>query len=682
MQAYCVFWSDAGTTLVVCVAAVCLAISVSSGTQPRYALHNALYALTTFVCLVTWMLRGAGVWQYGAVAEMAAGLAIFGAVLCAWGARWVACASLVLIVVMAGMGLRDVWRGAAPMAGLLNVNHFGCFIAVALPLVLGMTLHAGQRRGWRAVLGLMCVLLLFLLVASKCRTALAVCTLSVLGMWGVYAGRRWRRFGLACAAPAHAGRTAGRWRAVVVGVLVVVVLAGSAAAIGLSSASADKSLSAAGRMLIWRLAARIAWAHGPNGLGFGNFGRVCNLYQADFFSERCQPVPLRMAAGQIGHAFSEPLELWAELGVWGAVMVAVLGTVMIYEAGALIAQYARAKDDTDSGAPFIAYRGDAIALGMACAVLSFMLLSLVHFPRKIMPTFALFNVALAWVVRVNGTSRAEGCKGGHECSRWTRWLWVAFWAVMCGGACALTPHQVRRWRAVRAWERAREQAQEGALSHALVICETIQDRLVWNGTFCGFFGDVLLSLAAETNSPAPGSIERAIGLYERAKYTNPYPYMFENLALAYLQLAEGTAFPVRVQTRYRMETPAQTLARTLREWRCGTNLFFELPPDELSQSECIGRAVDYLTLASHILPWRLTSRWYLAQVYRDVGEYGNAVKYARLVVNIPMKKDTPRAREIKVNAQKLLNELGVQCDDPGLVVFDIRDRRTWNEGRW
>jgi hypothetical protein len=175
---------------------------------------------------------------------------------------------------------------------------------------------------------------------------------------------------------------------------------------------------------------------------------------------------------------------------------------------------------------------------------------------------------------------------------------------------------------------------------------------------------------------------RAVTLYEKAKYTYPDPYMFENLAVAYLRLAGGTNWPVFVQTKYRMETPAQTIARKLREWRCGTNLFFEPPATELTCGNCIGRAIDYLTLASNILPWRLTSKWYLAQIYRDGGDVSNAVKYAQLVVNIPMKKDTSQGREFKRNAQKMLIELGVKCDDPGMVVFDIRDRKTWNEGRW
>jgi len=635
------------------------------------------------LALASFALNGRGFGQHRAVVEMAAGFAVFAAVLCAWSARFVAWVSLALAVVIAGVGLYEVCRGAPPLAGLLNVNHLGCFIAVALPVVLGMALHSARRRRVQAgVLALFVVLLLFLLVASKCRTALAVSTLIMLGMGGVYAARL---TGLSRVATGTArrwslsGRAGSAWRAGVAAALVFAALAGSAAAISFSSASAGKSLSAAGRVLIWRLAGRIARAHWPNGLGFGNFGRVCNLYQAGLFSEGREPVPLRMAAGQIGHAFSEPLELWAELGVWGVIMVLVLGAVIIHEAATLIMHYARGKVDEETAAPRITYQVDAVALGMACAVLTFVLLSLVHFPRKIMPTFALFNVALAWVVRVNGEREMQSVPRTHS---WTRWLWALFWGFVCIGACALTPYHVRRYCAARQWDQARANAQQGNLDAALMMCEEIQERLVWNGIFCSFHGDMLLSSADGANSLAPGSIERAIGLYERAKHTHPYPYMFENLSLAYLRLAEGTNFPVRVQTRYRMETPAQTIERKVREWRCGTNLFFEPPPDKLSQSACIGRAIDYLTLASNILPWRLTSRWYLAQVYRDVGEYSNAVKYAQLVVNIPMKKDTPRAREMKVNAQKLLNELGVQCDDPGLVVFDIRDRRTWNEGRW
>jgi tetratricopeptide (TPR) repeat protein len=263
--------------------------------------------------------------------------------------------------------------------------------------------------------------------------------------------------------------------------------------------------------------------------------------------------------------------------------------------------------------------------------------------------------------------------------------WRVFWLLAFLGSLALLPLYVKNYIDARRWIAAQEQIFAGNVASAYAAYSALYPKLKWSGRFCGYYGDATMTAAESTNEQV--RIEssrpmRALALYEKAKYTYPDPYMFENLAVTYLRLANGTNWPVVVQTQYRLETPAQTLVRKVREWRCGTNLFFEPPATELSRGSCISRAIDYLTLASHMLPWRLTSKWYLAQVYRDMGDVSNAVKYAQLVVNIPMKKDTPQGRAFKRKAQNMLIELGVKCDDPGMIVFDIHDRRTWNEGRW
>jgi len=67
--------------------------------------------------LASFLKYGSGLAQYGAVAEMAAGGAVFAAVLCAWPSRFVARVSLALAVVIAGVGLYDVCRGAADSGG-------------------------------------------------------------------------------------------------------------------------------------------------------------------------------------------------------------------------------------------------------------------------------------------------------------------------------------------------------------------------------------------------------------------------------------------------------------------------------------------------------------------------------------------------------------------------------------
>jgi len=42
-----------------------------------------------------------------------------------------------------------------------------------------------------------------------------------------------------------------------------------------------------------------------------------------------------------------------------------------------------------------------------------------------------------------------------------------------------------------------------------------------------------------------------------------------------------------------------------------------------------------------------------------------------------MKKWTDRGKEFKLKSQKMLVALGQQYNDPGLIVFDINDKKTW-----
>jgi hypothetical protein len=324
---------------------------------------------------------------------------------------------------------------------------------------------------------------------------------------------------------------------------------------------------------------------------------------------------------------------------------------------------------------------------MAGSVVCFMVMSLFHFPRKVVPTWLVFNYALAWVVTAN-----QRCKQGiNELKRSQKNKtsaalgWRVFWFIAFVGSAALLPLYVKNYIDARRWIAAHELTKTGEVARAYSEYTELYPKLKWSGRFCAYYGNAVMAASEKSNASARidgRATRQAVALYEKGKYTYPDPYMFENLAVVYLQLANGTDWPAVVQTQYRMETPAQVLMRKLREWRCGTNLFFEPPATELTRGNCIGRAVDYLTLASNILPWRLTSKWYLAQLYRDVADVSNALKYAQLVVNIPMKKDTPQGLEFKRKAQKMLNELGVKCDDPGMVVFDIRDKKTWNEGKW
>jgi len=211
----------------------------------------------------------------------------------------------------------------------------------------------------------------------------------------------------------------------------------------------------------------------------------------------------------------------------------------------------------------------------------------------------------------------------------------------------------QRYMAAREWHKAHKLACSRKYQEAENIYSNICPKLKWNGRFLFYYGNVLLQNK---------KYSQAIELFERAKFTYPDPYLFENLGVAY----------VNYQTE--INHPALCAPLLKQEGSYGTQ--------KLSRSECINNAINYWMVAGNILPWRLTLKFYLADLFYQLGDTNNAIKYSRFVVNTPMKKRTERGKKFKLKSQKMLIAMGEKCDDPGLIVFDINDKKTWNEGKW
>jgi len=612
-----------------------------------------------------------------------------------------------------------------------NINFLAGFVSIATPLVFGRAMSVFNKSAASVLLySAICVMSIVSLLFLGARGALvgllvALATLATPALF------------MYCY-PRHSCVT---WTNTTTRTALTLITGLTLACFVAGRLCKGATLSETGRVLSCTVAGNMTKTSLLRGVGFANFAYVYNLYQGSYFAAGHGSMRQHMAANHSRHAFNEPLEVAAELGIPGLVVLLLFAGLILNEVWKVVRRngvaleagvVVRASGGGGSkiprprpaspppfgkgdvgGCSHSTFRGtgqasarlrsaplggipsnteaaptvkpDYLTLGMAGAVVCFMVMSLFHFPRKVVPTWLVFNYALAWVVTANQQHEQGVKESKRKPNTWVILAWRMFWLLAFLGSAALVPLYVKNYLDARRWIAAQELIASGHISQAYAYYAQLYEKLAWSGRFCAYYGDATMAAAESTNQQVciEGSPEmRALALYEKAKYTYPDPYMFENLAVAYLRVAAGTNWPVFVQTQYRMETPAQTMMRKLREWRCGTNLFFEPPPTRLTQSDCIGRAINYLTLASNILPWRLTSRWYLAQIYRDVGDVSNAVKYAQMVVNIPMKKDTPQGRVFKRKAQIMLNELGVPCDDPGMVVFDIHDRKTWNEGKW
>jgi len=225
------------------------------------------------------------------------------------------------------------------------------------------------------------------------------------------------------------------------------------------------------------------------------------------------------------------------------------------------------------------------------------------------------------------------------------WL-KTFWCLAFAVSLFFMAIYFQWYLTARQWHKADDLFVKRKYQEAEIIYSNIYSKLKWNCRFLTYFGNVKLQIKKYFD---------AIKLYEKSKSIYCSPYLFENLGSAYIN--------------YQF-TITNEIPQPLFEKR------------ELTRGKCVNKAINYWIMASNIQPWRLTPKYYLANLFYQIGDTNSAAKYARLVVNTPMKKWTERGKDFKLKSQKILIALGEKCDDPGLVVFDINDKNTWNEGRW
>ena len=412
-----------------------------------------------------------------------------------------------------------------------------------------------------------------------------------------------------------------------------------------------KPMSAVGRTLIWRVSSKIFFKNPVSGVGFGNFANQYNLYQADFFAFEKGTVINKMTAGQIRHAYNWYLETAAEFGIFGLVVFGIFWWLVLKEVYKAFKPYKKYKDIEEKQTEYGILNTDYLTLGMAGSVLCFMIMCLFQFPNKIIPTYLIFNVALAWIVNTNQKNSHKSTENAKEkitsCPSYPSWLQKLFWVLALVVSIFFVAIYFQRYMAARKWHNAHDLAIAKKYPEAEIIYSNIYPKLKWNGKFLAYYGNIKLQNKKYLE---------AIELFEKAKFTYPNPYLFEKLGTAYLNYQIGIE-----------EHPPKS---PLKEGLC------------LSPGECVNKAINYWMLASNILPWRLTPKYYLADLYYQLGETNEAIKYARLVVNTPMKKWTEKGKEFKLKSQKMLIALGEKCDVPGLIVFDINNKSTWNEGLW
>ena len=163
-----------------------------------------------------------------------------------------------------------------------------------------------------------------------------------------------------------------------------------------------KPMSAVGRTLIWKVSTDMFFKNPVSGVGFGNLANQYNLYQADFFASGKGSVVNKMTAGQVRHTYNWYLETAVEFGIFGLIVFGIFWWLVLVEVYKAFKPYKEYKDIEEKQTENRMLKTEYfLNLGMAGSVLCFMIMCLFQFPNKIIPTFLVFNVALAWIVNAN-----------------------------------------------------------------------------------------------------------------------------------------------------------------------------------------------------------------------------------------------------------------------------------------
>lgn len=155
------------------------------------------------------------------------------------------------------------------------------------------------------------------------------------------------------------------------------------------------------------------------------------------------------------------------------------------------------------------------------------------------------------------------------------------------------PTFYKQFKAEQTWHRARILSEEGQDNDALEIYDRVYPSLKWDGNFMHQYGKILLKT---------GDTKRAIQYLEQGKEFWPNPYLLEDLAVAH------------------------------------------------ERNDNLEQAIKNASVASSILPWRLTSKSLLTDFYYKKGDIINSAKYALILLETPMKIWTSEGEDLKEKA--------------------------------
>ncbi len=417
-------------------------------------------------------------------------------------ATFLAAALVALAGIEAAHGIGQGAIGREMRGFFYNVNHFAMFLALVVPVAWAVS-RLGKNKLLRVSGYGVSALMLTAIGLSRCRTAYTA--LILVAATALLLGRLPRT--------APGGREPRPWRAA----LRAAFAFGAAGLIVVSAlAISFKPMSAAGRILIWKVSLRTALAHPVAGIGYGNFPAVYGAEQGRYFEEGKGNATERLSASAQTYAFNDYLESFVESGAIGLI---VLLPFWGFALKAVVNVFRR--DKSSSTAPGSS-PDERLAFGAAGSVLAYMIMALFYYPSRILPIAILFSGMLGWIA-------GEGRPASERVRRAFRGFVLVFAAAAFLTAVLLVPTLRKRFIADRSWSAALSLSRVGRTADAVTISRAVYPILKYDAGFVDLHAGILLRA---------GEIREATAVLEKARTFSSSPRLMEKLARARLELGE------------------------------------------------------------------------------------------------------------------------------------------------
>jgi O-antigen ligase/transglutaminase-like putative cysteine protease len=516
-----------------------------------------------------------------------------------------------LFVSLAGIqalqALRQFFSNSEMKGFVLNMNFCAMITALAIPLALALIWQEKKSLPLRILLVSVALLLLTCVLLSECRTAYVGLVLALGLMFSVRSREEvgWKSLHRL------------KFSLIVLGTFVM-----AAAILTLTFTNSAKQLSAVGRLLVWKVSLRMFFEHPVSGVGFSNFSVFYAPFLGRYFDQGLGTPLERLSAAPVLYVFNDYLQTVVELGVVGLIVFGLFWVLILKNVwGVLGRVYRRSPELTNSELPIQTSQLpsregttagiDCLTFGAAGSLLLYMAVAFFYFPSGILPMYLIFCVLLAWIVSENQRFVTESGRRNTLLERLGKSVPPLATGLLVASSLVslfLVPSFYRRYAAERDWSTAQDLSSKGQNLAPLQTCRRLYPYLKCDAKFFQFYGGLLLD---------SGNESEAIAVLEDSRSCCSNPFLLEKLAVAYQEKGE------------------------------------------------IDAAIKNALLASSMLPWRLTSRLQLADLYNKQGNSRAAMNYARLVLETPMKIRTDGGGSLKAKALEIWLNLGGATSDRG-----------------